>query len=65
MFCFSKSSVKVKDESPPKLQIKCDYCDCADKVITLVCYHKYCIKCYNNFRYCLTCEKNNKKTWCC
>lgn len=67
MFCASKSSIKVADSTSVKEQIKCGICASTKTILTLACKHALCVKCYNNYRYCVMCEKANAraKSWCC
>lgn len=61
--CLSTSSVKVRTSS-----IKTDSCGlCSNNksILTLVCKHKCCVKCYNKIRYCTQCEVKTSKSWCC
>ena len=65
MFCFSKSSVKIKDNSIPKYERQCGNCGSNRNILTMACQHNYCVKCYNKFRYCVECDKiNNKRSYC-
>lgn len=71
--CCSKSSVKIQ-ESPLQTSIKnmCISCSVQKNIITLVCNHKYCVKCYTKNKYCIECDKKNSRKknmrnwcWCC
>lgn len=64
MFCFSKCSVRIR-ESHIKPALSCGLCGNTKNIITLVCNHKCCVKCYNKIKYCIQCEKVNSKSWCC
>jgi len=70
IFSLSKTSVKIRDSSSLKKSNKsgCILCKGEKNILTLECRHKYCVKCYNKTRYCIQCEKDNKKRqwcWCC
>lgn len=61
MFCCLKSSVvPLEIDSPitvkntPKLY--CCLCGEEKNVLTLVCSHSYCVKCYSKNKHCVKCE---------
>lgn len=58
--CWSKSSVKIQD-SPLH---KCAICNSEKNLVTLVCYHNYCVTCYKKNKYCTECDKNDRVCCC-
>lgn len=63
---FLMSNKKIKD-SNIVIKNKCLDCAAEKNIITLTCGHNYCVKCYNKNRYCIACDKLNRRSycWCC
>ena len=45
-------------------KFECNLCKTEKKVLTLVCGHIYCVKCYNEKKHCIKCFKKAKRNWC-
>lgn len=45
-------------------KFECNLCKTEKNVLTLVCGHIYCVKCYNKNNLCIKCYKKSKRKWC-
>ena len=62
-FCFEKTS-KIETISK-KFEMKCEICSGEKNVLTFVCGHNSGVKCYNENRICIICERLKTKGWFC
>ena len=53
-------NVKVENSNESqKIKIICGLCTKEKNIITLICRHMVCVKCYTEHKYCIQCEREN------
>ena len=61
--CVFVKNKKVQDVS--KQVAMCSTCGAEKHVLTLICGHFFCVKCYNKHKHCIICVKPERVDCCC